>query len=240
VHLNFETATFRTNPAHELILFEHLSESERRELGQLTSDPDYCAIVRSRPGTAWRVKMVCRNTVDLCSNFGTPGSLSPGLSAKFGDSLHQAVTQLVLDGVLEVEYAGGFVSGPAAYALFREERRQTAPDSRIARLSMEALRHAETLAIDDSMRLCARLYFYNRQPLSPEQRIRFPDDRAVHGFLGVAHEGNVQKVLATSWQASRLPALERRMADLAPSLRPYQPGGSDLQAVHQPDAGAVE
>jgi hypothetical protein len=58
------------------------------------------------------------------------------------------------------------------------------------------------LAIADSMRLCARLYFFNRLPLSPEQRIRFPDARAVLGFLGVSGEGKVQKVLAASWQAS--------------------------------------
>src|SRR5438045_2781020 len=78
---------------------------------------------------------------------------------------------LVLDGLLQVEGPAGFVGGPAAADLLladpaaAEETALGAASS--AALSRAALAHAAALDLTEAADLSARLYFFNRRPLTP-------------------------------------------------------------------------
>jgi hypothetical protein len=199
MHLTLESACLRANPNYDLIRYEQLSESEKQEWQNMTRDPDFCAILRTRQGSGQRIKLICKNTADLYSSLTTAGPLPSGMKADLGDTFKQTVAQLIADGILELEHEGSFISGVEAYDLIRSQDAGLHAVGRIARLSLEALRYGQSLAIHDSRRLCARLYFYNRIAASPDLRHKFPDDEAVARFLGVSSAGALGKVLEQSW-----------------------------------------
>jgi hypothetical protein len=70
----------------------------------------------------------------------------------------------------------------------------------LSRLSEAALRHGQALALDDPARLAARLYFYHRQPLTPEWRRRLPSPSAVAEYLDLGDQGGQTPGLARTWR----------------------------------------
>jgi hypothetical protein len=122
---------------------------------------------------------VDRETALLLLTLRTPGPLPRYARRLLGRDAGHTITNLVLDGVLEIELAGAFRSGPAAIdALslawpelgldWRREDGAVEARGLIARLSIQALHHAARLPIDDVATLAGRLYRYNRLPLTPD------------------------------------------------------------------------
>jgi len=118
-------------------------------------------------------KVVDRSAADLFAALQRPGPVPSAAS----DNL----VELVLDGVLELESADGFVSGPVAYevGLAGDEPALPEPHDRLSRLSFDALAHAERLHLPDVNSLTARLYCYYRVPLSRRWARAYPDTAAL-------------------------------------------------------------
>jgi hypothetical protein len=105
----------------------------------------------------------------------------------------------VLDGVLEIESDGSFLTGAAALGVLpaaAPEERQ----SKLGGLAIAALRHGEASGLDDPQRLTALLYGFNRAPLSPAWASRLPDSQAVLAFLGAAPGGPLARRLEKGWE----------------------------------------
>lgn len=100
-----------------------------------------------------------------------PAFVRTGANSK---ELESEVVRLVLDGLLEVECDGAFVSGPLAAGL---EPFEAAPDSRLSAISLSALRWAAGLALPASrlQEVAAGLYGFNSLPLSAAQARRWPN-----------------------------------------------------------------
>ena len=105
-----------------------------------------------------------------------------------------------MDGILEVRDGDGFVSGAAALALLGAPPAEAGDVGSLARLSLAALRYAAALELDDPQRLSARLYFYNRAPVSPRWARRLPDAEATAAYLGAAPGTALARRLAADWQ----------------------------------------
>lgn len=202
---------FRANPRYELVLFDRLAPAERRALARLREQPGFYGVLRAAgggtDGTALSAKSVDRDTALLLLTLRDPGPLPSYLAEVLGPARHRTMARLVADGVLEVESGGGFHSGPAALALLPGglgeeagegaagagdradsglqggERPQAGP---LAELSLAALRWAARLPFADPMVLAARLYAYNRRPLTPAWARRLAGPEAVRKFLGLA------------------------------------------------------
>jgi hypothetical protein len=114
-----------------------------------------------------------------------PGKLPAYIRTLFGDKSNQAIAELVLDGILEIDSEGTFVSGPQAARVIHPESSPSAAQGTLAVRSIEALKYAQALDISHSQKLSARLYAYGRQPVSPEWQRRFPTPAAVAEHLGV-------------------------------------------------------
>ena len=166
-HDLFDGATLRANPRYELVLFDRLPQPQQQLLDGLQNDPDFYGILRPVPPSRLGPKSVDQATALLFLTLQTPGRLPAYVKSSFGAETHQAVATLVLDGILEVERAGQFVSGVDAYGTIYEQRAPAAAQGTIARLSLEAIQYAQMLGIEDSLKLSARMYFYNRQPVTP-------------------------------------------------------------------------
>nr|MDP9122117.1 hypothetical protein [Acidobacteriota bacterium] len=98
----------RANPAYELVLFDRLDASLRRELSALEGDPDLYGVLRPRPGSGLTVLAVCRETALLFLTLRETGPLPAYVRALYGEATAREVAQLIADGVLEVAAGGAF------------------------------------------------------------------------------------------------------------------------------------
>ena len=192
-------ATFRGNANYEFVSLDCLSDGDHAQFAGLQGDSEVFGLLRPRRPGPLTVKAVCRETALIWSTLQSQGPLPVHIRHLFGGDCASAVAKLVLDGVLEMKYRGSFVTGPEAYlAMYGAP---PAPDltSATARLSLDALRYGQSLDIDESQRLSARLYFYNRVPLSPYWKRRLPTPDAVATWLGIGGRGATQSALNESW-----------------------------------------
>ena len=105
----------------------------------------------------------------------------------FGGRRDNRLLRLVLDGILEVEHEGLFVSGPGARKpLIGDEA--YAGKGPIAALSIEALRYVEALGDLTIPEMTHRLYGFGRRPVTSAQKRAFHHAGidAFSGFLGSA------------------------------------------------------
>jgi hypothetical protein len=178
----------RASPRHELVPLERLTAAERRQLAELRQEPDLYGVLRRRDDRSGRgVKAVDCNTALLLLTLREPGPLPEYLRAAHGSVALRAVIQLIADGVLEVASGGGaFVSGAAARELLGPPGDpRPGGRGRLAELARAALRHAQALPADDVALLAAKLYGYNRRPLTPRWRQRLGSAGDVRRFLGL-------------------------------------------------------
>jgi hypothetical protein len=182
-----EGRLFRASPAFELVVWDRLADDERRLLGELAARESFYGILRPRAGSARALRAVDRDTALLLLTLQEAAPL-PGFARAGGDA---SIAELVTDGVLEVSDGDRFLTGGAGAALLLTG---TARESkhRLGRLSGEALRYGASLRLRDPQPLAARLYAYNRVPLTPAWARRLPDAPAILRFLDVPHAGGWQ------------------------------------------------
>jgi hypothetical protein len=190
---------FRTSSAFRLILFDRLPTREQERLEELRQDRDFYGILQPVEASA-PVKAVGRDTALLLLTLREAGTL-PGYVAEATDAerLFEEIGSLVMDGVLEVQDGGRFVSGSDALSIVSRGDSAAFEHGAVPELSLAALRYGAALEIRDLGRLTSRLYGYNRVPLTPRRARRFPNAAAVEAYLGVEPGGRLQQRLLTSW-----------------------------------------
>jgi hypothetical protein len=202
--VDFLRATFRANPAYELVLFDRLTAEERQALANLKQDPNFYGILRPRsPGLS--LKSLNRDTALLLFTLQTPGPLPEYMTQAPGADREEVVAKLVLDRILEIEAGGLFLSGADAHGLLQARQPDLAAAGYLGRLSLEAIQYAEALDVSDSVKLSVRMYLYNRVPASPAWKRRFPSPEAVAGYLEVHRSGKNRQFLDEHWVRTKPP-----------------------------------
>lgn len=190
--------TFRANPAYELVLREHLLPTEQAILARLPSDADVYGILRPRTA-GLNVQTVCANTAYLFRMLHTGGCLPLDVRMRLGNQCDSTIAELVFDRVLEIEIEGAFASGATALRLGSKGSMSVIALDRISQLSLDAVRYGQALCLYDSSTLSARLYFYNRLPLSPRWRRELPSTEAVAHYLRIQPGGQNWRLLDRTW-----------------------------------------
>ncbi|HEV8613381.1 MAG TPA: hypothetical protein VGQ73_07710, partial [Gemmatimonadales bacterium] len=229
-----DSARLRISAGFSLTSFEQLPSTERNRLQRLDPHASWAAaLVPTELG--WRrVHLVGPETAALLAAFRVP-ALPPASTDR------RTITRLVLDGILEAEHGGKFLSGPAAHPLFFQRTAASIPRGPIQALSLAALRYAEALGISDPLVLAQRLYLYNTRPASPRWRARLPDARAVAHFLEGSRTGRVRR----AWRGGRTRATTSdagranwRIWDCRRARRP-SPGAPTFKLYLSPELDAV-
>lgn len=179
----------RSNPAYELVSFDRLSQNQQVVFKDLACDPDFYGVLLPRRPGAWGIKSVCHDTARLVRALANCGSLPCFVKQSLGDSSNEAIAKLILDGVLEIEQDGRFVSGPEAYPVIFASHSDEEPQGVLAKLSQSALKYGQALELDDVSCLSGRLYCYNRIPLTTYWSRRLPSKGAILDFLGISSLG---------------------------------------------------
>lgn len=189
---------FRSSPHVELKRLSELAAEQQERFRELESDPDFYGLFVPRLPLTMNLKSVTRQAAELFRSFATPSRLDDALLADPSEA--EDVIDLVLDGILEIESGDGFLCGADALPLLCPPLGE--PDARdgIARLSREALLHAQDLETADPQALIVALYSYNRIPMSSFWKTRFANREAVLAHLG-ADRGPLHALLEREWRA---------------------------------------
>ncbi|VTS08410.1 hypothetical protein [Tuwongella immobilis] len=167
---NWIAATYRLHPEVEIRRIPDLSPIERDRLGK-GLDPEIHAVIWPKLGVLRSVKAICGRTLAILDWALSANRLPPEsaalLSVAQGQPLEQWLQRLVIAEILEVESQGRWSSGPSV-AAWAESPLGT--DS----LSAQALRYAACLPVSDPHELSARLYFFQRRPVSPTLEAKWP------------------------------------------------------------------
>lgn len=196
---NIVGAQFRANPGYQLVVFDRLPPEQQEALKELRNDPDFYGLLIPQPGSGRSAKSVSQDTALLLFTLSGPGKIPAYVQSKLGESCNQTLAELVLDGLLEIGSDAQFVSGSQAYHLIYEKPPASHAAGALSQLSQSALQYAETLDLDESLRLSARLYLYNRVPLSSRWRQQFPSQEFVAQYLGITNDGETQRLLDPRW-----------------------------------------
>jgi hypothetical protein len=197
---NILSSNFCSNGEYSLVLFDRLPPDQQEMLRDLTRDPEFYGVLVPQPGSQRKTKSVCQNTALLLYTLAVPGRLPQYVLSSLGERANQAIAEMVLDEVLMMEGESGFVCGSAAYHLLYSEPHTEEKVLPLSDLTYEALQYAQTLELEDSNMLSARLYAYNRVPLSTRWKQLLPDREAVAAWLGIDRKGVLRPLLAQHWE----------------------------------------
>jgi len=192
--------SFRASPNYELVLYDRLSPEMQGALRGLQDDPDFYGVLCPRRESSLGLKSACRDTALLFLTMQTPGPLPSYVHVQAGHTWREAVIQMVLDGILEIEHEGAFLSGAAAHGLFYRRAARDAVPNAIAFLSREALIYAQKLPLSSAQALSQRLYEYNHQPLTPTWKRLYSSPAAVEQRLGFQPGGPNRRLLDAHWK----------------------------------------
>ncbi len=203
--MNFEATSFRANPAYKLVSFDRLPDQEKDLFAELRKDPDFYGILYPTTTSTLSVKSVCRNSALLFFTLQEPGKLPSYIKTLYREEVSNAIAQLILDGILEIEVGDRFVSGRDAYEFIQPIPSVTAAEGKIAQLSVAALKYAQELPITDATQLSLRLYFFNRSPVSVYWKRKLPTPDAILNYLGIQPGRSVATTLDHGWRRVSLP-----------------------------------
>jgi hypothetical protein len=196
----------RANPNYEFVLLDNLSHQEQQLLGDTNPDSDWYGILRPRPPSLLSLKAVDRETALLFLTLQQPNR-PPGASGSVSKANHNyALMELVLNDILEIEWEGKFIGGAHAHDLLYESSDKSAVRGTIPWLSMQALEYAQALQMNNIQQLSARLYFYNRLPLSPRWKKKLSSTNAVSEFLQLEAGTPNRRLLDRYWRSIEPPA----------------------------------
>lgn len=199
--VDLRQARLRSNPRLHLVPYDCLPSAQRDALSSLSTDRDFFGILKPEAGSGLTAKSVSRDAALLFLTLREPACLPSLLTNLLGTDAEQRLHQLVLDQVFEVELSGRFVSGADALGLF-DDRTDLRIDSRIARLSSEAIDYAQTLDVSSIPELSARLYAFNAAPATPQVYRRFSSDDGVRAF--VCAQSGTQRELQSNWRSESI------------------------------------
>ena len=196
--VGFHAGLLRAGRALELVPLERITPAERASLGEDIASGLY-GILRPRPGERLEPRVVSPDTALLFLTLAEPGPLPAYARAALGETAADTVARLVMDGVLEFEHRGEWVSAGSAAALLAG-RGPKGGRGRIGELSLAAVRYGQELGDLPEDLLALRLYAYGRRPVSPELRRKLPDETAVSEALGLANDGPARRALDDGWR----------------------------------------
>ncbi|TLV01485.1 hypothetical protein [Dyadobacter luticola] len=194
-------ATFRSNPAFELIEQGNLNPQALHALADLTQDPEFFGVFRRKNPEAGESARLAYKEVALLFYFlQKAGELPHYFKSVYDDEVNRTMAKMVLEGIFEIQVGQDFHSGFAAQHFIYEsqERGEDRPHP-LFEMSSRAIRYAVYLNETDTTSLAAKLYAYNTVPLfiAPDNVLATFEE--VEAFLGINKNNLLDRLLLKHW-----------------------------------------
>jgi hypothetical protein len=194
---------FRPGSMYHLVEWNQMSQDVQNTLITLYDDVNVYGVflpVLNLPGLI--PKVAYREIALLYLHLQHSACLPRYLIASGDRKINQIIAQLVLDNILEIEFNGDFVSGPASVkTLFGETffEKDVIPD-KLSHLSMDGIRYAWMLRNHEAKKLAGKLYSFNTTPWDARSKLEFNNARTVNEFLFPSSELSLNDLLDKKWK----------------------------------------
>jgi hypothetical protein len=203
---DLSAAVVRLNPRYCVASIESLSGEQLSCLGANADATVFSAVLIDLESGRLSIKAISAKIEALLEQCRTAVRIDALLAHLSSRERDRILSGLILEGILEVAVENGFVSQCAAYHLIVRSDEGLVGTSKLATLSLKAIKHGQRLCMERADLLAARLYFYNRIPATAAWRDLWPDAGAVLRYLGAVPGSALRQDLASWAEFSSLPA----------------------------------
>lgn len=178
--------TFRASSTHDLVELSQLNQSDQQALAGLASTEDIFGIFKNKSAGNDSLHKIAYKDVALLSYFlKEPSQLPSFIKNNFDDDINATLCKLVLEGILEIQADGEFVSGVDAQNVIcpASIKAIEISKSRISQLSEKAIQYGIGLNNVDGISLSTRLYCYNTIPSLSHQYNHLDRPEKIKDFL---------------------------------------------------------
>src|SRR5689334_10515803 len=117
--------------------------------------------------------------------------------------INETIAGLLLDGIIEIEWQGKFVSGPGSLPAIYDSSGSDEPvPTYLSQLSLRAIHYAWMLNAANERSLASRLYTFNTVPWDANMKKTFHDKHSVRDFLFSSVDDNTMNGLNNKWNAT--------------------------------------
>ncbi len=194
-------ATFRSNPAFELIEQGNLDQQALHALADLSKDPEFFGVFRRKDAKTGESTRLAYKEVALLFYFlQNAGELPQYFKATYDDEVNLTMARLVLEGIFEIRVEQRFYSGAASQDLLYDSPEQ-APGRRhpLLDMSFRAIRYGVELNEADTASLAGKLYAYNTVPPFFTRAHELSAFEDVEVFLGMGKNSLLDTLLDQHW-----------------------------------------
>jgi len=217
---------FRLNPLFSITTVDDLTESQKRSFRRILSGGNVYSMLHAPREANFTVKALNRVLSDFLELLIEPKRICelPGRYRESYDrDMEQLIIQMVLDGVLEIESSGVFISGVEAFNTLISESSvgesfsdEVERGGYIQRITTGAIDYAIRSLDRNPRHLAWNMYNFNRIPLNRKRRRQLPDEQSVLEFLGLEENGtwngmspDIKPVIPASDENGELPPFHR-------------------------------
>lgn len=174
---------FRANASYELLLPEQAVDRSDVTLPVPPLDEPLYGYLWPKPPSHLASRAISPDTALLFLTLRRDGPVPAYFRSMFGGRADNRLLRLVLDGILEVEHEGAFVSGSGARKPLIGDEAYSGKGP-LAELSIEALRYVEALGDLTIPEMTRRLYGFGRRPVtSARKRVLY--EAGIGAFSGL-------------------------------------------------------
>lgn len=194
-------ATFRSNPAFDLVEQGNLNQQELHALAGLSKDPEFFGIFRRKHTDAGgSVKLAYKEVALLFYFLQHAGQLPHYFKSVYDDEVNLTIAKLVLEGILEIQADQRFYSGYAAQDLLYESSDGNPGSAHpLLRMSASAISYAVQLNEVDTAWLASKLYAFNTVPLFTTPVNALKTFEEVEVYLRICKNDPLNQELLKDW-----------------------------------------
>jgi len=197
-------AIVRSNPQYQFRPLESLAPAELNQLGHDPTTTSYNGVMVDIGCGKLSVKAVSSDTDRLFKQVQVPTPVCKVLPELPPQERDRALARLIFEGILQIAFRNTWVNECAAYGVIVQNDDSLIGMGTLPSLAVDALKHGQRLAIEEPEQLAAKLYFYNRIPVTCSWRQLWQNADAVHRYLRVAIAGAPSRDLSSCFEMSAL------------------------------------
>jgi hypothetical protein len=194
---------FRQGQGYKLTEWNRLDNSKKESVASLPDESEVYGVfepIISTQKSSYRVAY--QQVALLYFHLQQSNKLPHYLMLPQDPKVNETIAALLLDGIIEIEWEGRFVSGPGALpVLYNDEMTGDAQlPTYLSQLSYKAIYYAWMLKDVNEKCTTARLYTFNTTPWDASLKMAFQKKNTVKEFLLSRIDHNALKTLNARWQ----------------------------------------
>jgi hypothetical protein len=196
---------FRAGDLYRLREWSQLDSDQKESLAGLQDESEVYGVFEPQArSTPIARKVAYREVALLYFHLQHSNKLPHYLIFPRDEKINETIAALLLDGIIEIEWEGKFVSGlDAMMAIYDDDIiNEGHPQTYLSQLSYRAIRYAWTLNDHDERSMASRLYAFNTVPWDASMKTMFHEKHNVNDFLFSSIDDDTMNTLNEQWHST--------------------------------------